>query len=389
MRAESSFPPLGRESFLGRDERRIEAFGDGTPAKLRARAALKLAEELLLLRVHGSRSPRGWIALHHALSLPFKLRARRRRCIAWAGAEAVGVECVGPPKRFEALLERLFERRGPWLRGSRTGTWRPRSPRPSGGHRMPAAEAGLRDGGATERPADLVAIDVHRWMAAAFRRKGWLLVPSAVRWVGELSRLPPTQKSHSLREDLRASRLAGYSLEEGSSDGDWREFFEGMVLPHARRRFERRAWLASPRLRRDLAARARLLFVRHEGRRVAGECVVARGPVLWSPLLGIRDGDPELLRRGAVAALYGLVFVWARENGFRTVDQGRTSPFLRDGLVRYKRKWGLDPIADPLAHLVALRVNPRSEPLAAAFAREPLLVESGRALEPFAGTVLA
>jgi hypothetical protein len=65
------------------------------------------------------------------------------------------------------------------------------------------------------------------------------------------------------------------------------------------------------------------------------------------------------------------------------VDLGRTSPFVNDGIQLFKRKWGFVPIADPLAHLVAVLV--RSDLAREAFSREPVMVEDGGGLRVYAG----
>ena len=62
---------------------------------------------------------------------------------------------------------------------------------------------------------------------------------------------------------------------------------------------------------------------------------------------------------------------------------GRTSPFLHDGVQQYKRKWGLDPFPDPLAHLTAVWVG--SDAARLAFAREPVLIEREAGLWLYAG----
>jgi hypothetical protein len=62
---------------------------------------------------------------------------------------------------------------------------------------------------------------------------------------------------------------------------------------------------------------------------------------------------------------------------------GRTSPFLHDGVQQYKRKWGLEPVRDPLAHLAAVWAG--SEAARLGFAREPVLVEHETGLWLYAG----
>jgi hypothetical protein len=110
---------------------------------------------------------------------------------------------------------------------------------------------------------------------------------------------------------------------------------------------------------------------------------VSCGDTVWLPVSGVLDGDPVLFRRGASLATLALGIEWARAQGYRRIDAGRTSPFISDGVQRLKRKWGLLPAADPLAHVMAVRAV--SADARAAFAREPVLVEEAAGLLEYRG----
>jgi hypothetical protein len=181
---------------------------------------------------------------------------------------------------------------------------------------------------------------------------------------------------------LSKVRKHGYTLERAGTAQDWADFYGGMVVPQARVRFGEEAWIPSERLRRELAARGTLHFVCRDGVRVAGICAVRHGSTLWMPVMGLRQGDSNLLREGAYAAVFSLLFEWARGVGCTRVDAGRTSPFTLDGAHRFKRKWGLEPAADPLSHLIAVRVGEAARP---AFARQPVLADTGGCLEIYPG----
>lgn len=286
-----------------------------------------------------------------------------RHYTATVGGELVRIAAVGRGKRFGPLLR-------PWV-----GELQQRSVGPRRAAWRPDALATLG--------ADMVAVEVHRWLASRFRRAGWIVVPDAVRWVGDSRLIPPVEPNRSAESDLQTIARYGYTLEIAGTPEDWTEFYDEMVVPHARRRFGADLWLPSRRLRREFASRGILQFVRRGGRRVAGTCAIPTGTRLWYPLLGVRADDPALLRQAPTAAAMVLSAKWARENGFQQCDMGRTSPFLSDGVQRFKRKWGLEPVRDPLAHLVALRIDPAAIELRRALAREPVLVEADTGLEVF------
>jgi hypothetical protein len=224
---------------------------------------------------------------------------------------------------------------------------------------------------------------VHRWLATRFRRAGWVVVPAHIRWTGDLAQLPPPGMSGSLKDDLRKVRSRGFTLEQAGGDAAWEEFTTRMLAPHASARFGDDAWLPSSYLLGRFRERGQLHFVVREGVRVAGFCSLRSGETLWVPLSGVRDGDAALLRAGVSAAAYAHAFEWARRQGCTRVDMGRTSPFVTDGVLQYKRKWGLTAVSDPLAHLTAVWVG--SDAARLAFARQPVLAEGDHGLWVYAG----
>jgi hypothetical protein len=142
-----------------------------------------------------------------------------------------------------------------------------------------------------------------------------------------------------------------------------------MVRPMAQVRFGADAWVPSDRLLRQFARRGVLHLVSLGGLPVAGTCTVRRGDGIWLPVGGIRGGDPALLKAGALAAAMGLTYAWARNQGCRRVDAGRTSCFISDGVAWSKRNG-----APPARSWCWRRWSARAP---AAFAREPVLVETG------------
>jgi len=91
------------------------------------------------------------------------------------------------------------------------------------------------------------------------------------------------------------------------------------------------------------AMKARLadsdLVMIHDGERdIAGMMIVydEDRPRLRS--IGVRDGDRRYLKLGALTALYHFSCQYLAEKGFESVSLGLSLAFLRDGVLRYKRK---------------------------------------------------
>jgi hypothetical protein len=68
-------------------------------------------------------------------------------------------------------------------------------------------------------------------------------------------------------------------------------------------------------------------------------------PKLWS--YGVRDGDPVHTQEGALGALYYFSMEYLREKGYDMLHFGGSRAFLRDGVLQFKRKRGMQLVGLP------------------------------------------
>jgi hypothetical protein len=329
------------------------------------RSIAALFEEQLIIPSYSSSWAFAAIAVHRASALPLQLNGTAERRVIVSAGETIRVLTVGRRKLLDPFLTELF---GPLPASTGEGRRRNWSP------------THLR-----EDAADLLVAEVHRWMVPRFRSDGWVIVPRTVRWHGDLATVPPSRPSKSLQANLAKLRKQNFSLVQGTGAEDWDEFYSTMVEPQTRARHGATAWVPSQSFLGALAKRGVLHFIVDGSVRVAGICSIAHGDTVWFPLMGLRQGNPELFQRGASVAAIALPIEWARDNDFRRVDLGRTGSFVNDGLQQYKRKWGFYPVPDPLSLVVAVR----AQSLAArqAFARQPVLAETEEGLETYTGEI--
>jgi GNAT acetyltransferase-like protein len=327
---------------------------------------MALAVDWITAQARSSRYPRAWESGYSLIAAPLLVRGAVREYVGRATGRTARALCIGREARFEELLETLMEGAEAMARGDAGSLWAP-----------PTAVQGTA--------ADLTAVEIHPWAAERFRRAGFLIVPQFVRWLGDPQYLPPARPRESLRSDLRKIAAAGFAPEwvEQPTRDEWRQFWGEMIVPYLSRRFGGRAWIPTGTYTRTVTRKGSLLYVTQNGRRVAATGMIKQGDRLWIALMGIRQGDAELVRQGAGAALYMFEIEHARAAGIRQIDIGRTSPFLRDGISRYKEKFGYSPVRDPLSPMIAVRIDPRHEGLNAALAENPVLVDDGTELAPY------
>ncbi|HKH82371.1 MAG TPA: GNAT family N-acetyltransferase [Gemmatimonadales bacterium] len=329
------------------------------------RSLVALIEERLIIPSYASDWAAASIGLHRLLSLPLQVTGEVRRRSVHVADETIDILGVGRDKLIGSFYSGLLGTLPSATYEGRRLTVRPKI--------------------LTTLPADLIAVEVNRLIASKFRDEGWLIVPRTVRWHGELATVPPPVPSKSLASNLAKLRRQDFQLVQSTSLQDWDEFYRTMVAPQAHARHGSEAWIPSQSFLRQLSEIATLHFVVENGIRVAGVCAVPHGDTVWFPLMGVCGGDPGLLQRGAGVATLALPLEWARQKNYRRIDLGRTGPFVNDGLQRYKRKWGFVPVPDPLSLVVAVWTG--SAKVRRAFSREPVLIETQRGLETYAGEV--
>lgn len=151
---------------------------------------------------------------------------------------------------------------------------------------------------------------------------------------------PAVLANPGVKSDLRRIRKAGLDYEVTRDPARMAAFYETMYVPYAGRSHgETAVVLPLERMQRKFD-RCELLLVRKEGRAIAGTLIIRdeEGPRLWS--LGVLDGNLEFLDYGVVGATNFFSFQHLAAQGHRRVALGFSRPFLRDGALQYKRKWG-------------------------------------------------
>jgi predicted ATP-grasp superfamily ATP-dependent carboligase len=294
-----------------------------------------LAREISM-RCQSSAHPGPWILAHRlgALALRWREPWSLHRGVTRDGSE-IAVVGVGARTFQRPLLERIFVEVPAGISGGRIGVMRPPAPR---------------------EPPDVMAVRIHPWRVGAYRRAGWRVFPSHVRFVCDPRRpidVPKGRPGRSVANDLHRLHRFDYALEEVDGRVGWEEFRSKMYVPHLSSRFG--AGSIHTATFKRLASRARLLFVTRDGTRVAGVLAVPCGETIWIPALGLLHGSPELLRQGALIAAYILGVQWAGREGYRLADWGHALPFRDDGIHRFKRKWGFEPVPSAVVSWIAVR----------------------------------
>jgi hypothetical protein len=231
--------------------------------------------------------------------------------------------------------------------------------------------------------ADWVVARVDHISSRLWLGRGFLRVPESVGSWLEVPEDPAglVRANHSVKEDMRIVRREQLVPELSRSKTDCDLFFRDMHVPFMQNRHGDVAVIRELHQLRRGVHRGGILFVRRGGTRIAGVAFQTRGGTMHLLAVGTLRGDPEWVRTGALAAIYYFSVQHACEQRCARIDFGGVSPVLSDGLLRYKKKWGIRLAAEPHTPYDYLVRWDRPDALLLRFlARNPLIFRQGSTL---------
>ncbi len=193
--------------------------------------------------------------------------------------------------------------------------------------------------------ADLVIARVDKLSAGLLFGADYLSVPEWVDlWLSVPEDLDSLQRGRTkgdVRTDLRRVRQHGLTCEVSHAEADLHQFYNDFYVPFVRKRFGRYAFVRNLNLFRRRFREGALIWVLHDGQRIAGSLFYQRGGVLYASGLGTMHGEYDVAELGAIIATYWYKIQYAHALDCKEINFGGCRPVLTDGLLRYKRKWGM------------------------------------------------
>ena len=140
---------------------------------------------------------------------------------------------------------------------------------------------------------------------------------------------------------MRIARKKNYRFEVLSDDAAFDEFYHTMLVPTTRTRHEERANISSLEALRTVFHQGYLLAAYQGSEWVGANLMVPHtDKVLNWANVGWRGGSEQLMKDRLVSALMYEMIVRGKSEGYDTLDLGSCSPFVNDGPLSYKLKWG-------------------------------------------------
>jgi len=150
-------------------------------------------------------------------------------------------------------------------------------------------------------------------------------------------------KNESLRSDIRKTKKNELSFEVSNDLSKLRSFYYNMYLPYVYKVHGNRSVIPSydyvqSKFRRRSSSNT-LLLLKKEEEYIAGTVLLCEKNRSTCWFIGIKDGNLDYVRDGAPGALYYFSICYSANRGLNKFNFGGSRPFLKDGILRYKKKW--------------------------------------------------
>jgi hypothetical protein len=160
-------------------------------------------------------------------------------------------------------------------------------------------------------------------------------------------------KKKSLKSDLSKIRKNNLRFEVRNEMDQFDNFYHNMYVPYIRKSHDKRAIIHDYDFFLKEFTKCDLVLIKKEQTDIAG-CLLyynEKAPRLLS--LGVKDANTAYVDDGAIGALYYFSVKYLKEQGHKKINFGLSRPFLGDGVLRYKKKWGLEiDSADKIGFLI-------------------------------------
>ena len=199
----------------------------------------------------------------------------------------------------------------------------------------------------------LILINMRKSCKKLLRHRNWFYIPNWV--IGEVD-IPAVPNSRNLRRDLRKISKHSFRFVATCEPQEFDDFYHNMHVPYINKVYGSTANIVPYKEKIKIFKNCDLLLVKKQEESIAGILIAYEngGSRLWT--LGIRNGNLEYVKEGALTALYHFSFLYLKDKGFTKVNFGLSRAFLGDGVFQYKKKWS-QRIVGTSTYWYALKVN--------------------------------
>lgn len=190
---------------------------------------------------------------------------------------------------------------------------------------------------------NLVVAEVNQALRYALYGTQGFYLPT---WVGVEADLAVSaarfKQSKNVKTDIDTIRKGGFSYDVATDEQRFDEFYYTMYVPYIAKVYADRAFVTSYDDLKKSLSHSELILVKQGNEHVSGTMLVYEKGRVRGLSLGVKNGDTNLVRAGAIAASYYFSIIHLIEHGHKKLHFGASRPMLRDGVLQFKKKWGIN-----------------------------------------------
>ncbi len=151
-------------------------------------------------------------------------------------------------------------------------------------------------------------------------------------------------KNRNAYSDIQDIKKYNYDFEFTKDESLCEFFYSKMYVPYIRNRYQGEEIVLPYTAIRGEFKKGGLILLKDTvtGNYLSGSIVNIQRGIFYPRKLGILNGDPDLLKKEVLTALYISYFRFMEQNKLRRINVGGSRSFLNDGVLKYKEKWAPD-----------------------------------------------
>lgn len=229
--------------------------------------------------------------------------------------------------------------------------------------------------------SDMVVVDIPwPYDVTMPGRRNLIEIPA---WVRQVTRLADTWEETigNLRKSVRDSQLRKvrkFKLTESTTrdPATVDRFYDQMYKPHVKRRYGGAAHIESRQHVQACVSAGTLLSILRDGEVISACVLVHEGDTVQMLFIGFSANDLREID-GASAGLYYYTLAYAFQNGYKAVDFCGSRPFLNDGVLAVKRRWGAGIFDDWSMENLLIQINQWSPGVESFLSNHPMITCQG------------
>ena len=222
----------------------------------------------------------------------------------------------------------------------------------------------------------LVMVDTAVPSCRAYEKYGWFLVPAWIRTeVDLMTAAEQIKRSTSIKSDLSKIRKNRFEFEIRTGEDEFEHFYHETYIPYARNVYGDMAFLDTYEDMKNKVGICEFLVITQDTGQIAEQMLLYEDGGIRAYALGIKGANREYVKQGALAAVYYFSILYATRKGHKKLHLGGARPFVKDGVLQYKKKWGARIVGNTSRWFV-FKVVHESVATRAFLAKNPFVYES-------------